>query len=157
MNIRKLDIQSFTSKHLHQMVELERNCGLEPYSAEMLVDCVASLHTFACFDGGKIIGFVTVNSRSRMMNGNIYIVNINISERYRGKGIAKRLLLYVYDYYASENIKWVTLDVAKDNTAMVLYRKIGFIRQDTPSRNGDTDVVMAIPFEMMGQNLRRLI
>lgn len=157
MTIEKLNVKTITTQQFQQMVQIEQNCGLEPYSPDMLHECIEALDTFGCFDGEKIVGFVTVNPKSRMWGGSLYIVNINVAHSCRGRGIAKRMLLAVYQYYILDGIKWVILDVAKKNRAMELYRRIGFQIQNIPSRNGETDVVMAMPFEQMGENLRRLL
>lgn len=155
MRFERLSIENLSKEQFDQMVDIEANCGLEPYSPEGLMECIVELDTFACFDGDKVVGFVTIQSNSYYLGGSLYIVNINVARAYRGCGIAKRMLYTVFEYYTYDHAdKMITLDVEKTNKAMELYRKIGFQVVDMPSRNGDTDLVMAMPLRILGENLR---
>lgn len=158
MEIRKLHLKSLTGEQFAQIVEIERNCGLEPYTPDMLMECIAFLDTFACFHEGQVVGFITVNAHGGYFGGSLYVVNLNVAREFRGQGIARELMYAVYRVYNQEHEdRLVTLDVTKTNRAMVLYRRIGFQVADIPSRNGDTDVVMSMPLKQMGRNLERLI
>lgn len=158
LEYKKLDTQSLTRTQFAQMVEIERHCGLEPYTPEMLLDCVENLDTFACLADYVIVGFITIQSRSRYLGGSLYIVNLNVAKAYRGQGVAKRLMYTVYEHYIREyGDMLVSLDVEKTNKAMELYRKIGFQVADMPSRNGDTDVVMAMSLTELGARVCELI
>ena len=55
MIFTKLNIQTLSSHQLAQMVEIENNCGLIPYSAEVLMDCIENLDTYAYFEDGNLI------------------------------------------------------------------------------------------------------
>lgn len=144
MNIRKLDIRTLTPQQFEQIVAIEQNCGLEPYSPEMLMDCIDNLDTFACLDGDTVAGFITILPYSRRMGGGLYIVNLNVAKNYQRQGLGQKLILTACTAYAdSHKGCFVTLDVTKNNTsALRLYEKLGFTLTDIPSRNGDTDVVM---------------
>ena len=158
MEIRKLTTKTLTQAQFAQMVEIERKCGLEPYTPDMLMECVAFLDTFACFCGDRLTGFITVNPNGNYFGGSLYVVNLNVDRAFRGQGIAKRLLYAVYRHYVGRyGDKPVSLDVTKTNRAMELYRQIDFRVSGIPSRNGETDVVMAMPLKAMGQNLERLL
>ncbi len=144
MNICKLDIRTLTRSQFDQIVSIEENCGLEPYSREMLLDCIENLDTYACLDGHTIAGFTTILPHSSRMGGGLYIVNLNVAKAYRRQGLAQKLIISACGAYReSHKGSFVILDVAKTNTAAWnLYRKLGFELTDIPSRNGDTDVVM---------------
>ena len=144
MNICKLDISTLTAEQFEQIVAIEENCGLEPYSRDMLMECIADLHTYACLDGDTVAGFITLMPSSRRLGGGLYIVNLNVAKHYRCKGLAQQLITTACGAYReSHRGSFVILDVAKDNSAAWnLYEKLGFKLTDIPSRNGDTDVVM---------------
>ena len=158
MEIRKLTGKSLNKTQFAQMVEIEQNCGLEPYPPEVLLECIIFLDTFACFQGNRLVGFVTMNPHGRYFGGSLYVVNINVARAFRHRGIAKQLLYAVYLYYVEgyENTP-VSLDVTETNRAMERYREIGFRVSNLPSRNGDTDVVMSMLLKEMGRNLERLL
>ena len=133
-----------TQSQFDQIVAIEQNCGLEPYSSEMLLDCIETLDTYACMDDDTVAGFITILPASRRMGGGLYIVNLNVALNYRRQGVAQRLMVTACAHYAqSHRGPFVTLDVAKHNTAALsLYKKLGFVVTDIPSQNGDTDVMM---------------
>lgn len=145
MRFVKLDISSLSKGQLKQMEEMEKTCGLEPFSRRMLLECVRDMDTFACLDADTIAGFITMHPTMRYLGGSLYMVNLNVAQAYRRKGIAQKLILTACSYYAATHTNWrVTLDVCKTNcAARSLYEKMGFCVTDQPSGNGDTDVVMA--------------
>lgn len=158
MEFARLSIETLTREQFDQIVDIENNCGLEPYSPEGLLECIADLDTFACFDGDKVIGFITAHICGRYFGHEVYIVNINVTKACRGQGIAKKLMYAVYEYYIQNHADMlVSLDVDKSNNAMELYKKVGFQIADIPSRNGDADVVMVMPLSMLGTRIRRLL
>lgn len=144
MDIQKLHINQLTTEQFEQIVAIEENCGLEPYSREMLLECIENLDTYACLDGETVAGFITIQLASRRSGGGLYIVNLNVAKAYRRQGIAKKLMRSgCWAYEKSHRGSFVILDVAKTNTpARKLYEKLGFRLTDIPSGNGDTDVVM---------------
>lgn len=154
MEIRKLEINQLTRETFEQLVAIEENCGLEPYSREMLLDCIENLHTFACMDGATVAGFITLMASSPRLGGGLYIVNLNVAKPYRRQGLARKLITTVCGLYRdSHRGSFVILDVAKDNSAAWhLYKKLGFDVTDIPSRNGDTDVVMVAKLDKLCGN-----
>lgn len=146
MDFTKLSISSLTECQLMQLEELERNCGLEPFSRRMLLESVAEMDTFAMLDGEKIAGFITLHSSNRYDGDCLYVVNLNVSEEYRRKGVATQLILSACSAYADVLANGnVMLDVRKDNNAaLALYQKLGFTVTDIHSENGETDVVMSV-------------
>ena len=154
MEIRKLEINQLTRETFEQLVAIEENCGLEPYSREMLLDCIENLHTFACMDGATVAGFITLMASSPRLGGGLYIVNLNVAKPYRRQGLAQMLITTGCGFYPeSHRSSFVILDVAKDNSAAWhRYKKLGFDVTDIPSRNGDTDVVMVAKLDKLCGN-----
>lgn len=140
----KLDKHTITEEFFNQLIDLEDNCGLEPFSKEMLRECIYSLDTYAWLDSDTITGFITVQAATQKSGGGLYIVNLNVGSKYRRSGLGTSLMLTALAQYGySHQGKIVTLDVLKTNhAARNLYQKLGFILTDLPSENGPTDYVM---------------
>lgn len=151
MKITRLKWKQLTHSQFEQIAAIEENCGLEPYSREMLRECIEHLDTYACLDGDTVAGFITIQASSRRLGGGLYIVNLNVSKPYRRQGLAQKLITTACGFYReSHRGSFVILDVAKDNTAARrLYEKLGFRLTDIPSGNGDTDVVMMARLERL--------
>lgn len=149
MRFCKLEWDSLTTAQFAQMIAIEENCGLEPYSPAMLQECIETLDTYAYLDGERIAGFITVHPYSRKLGGGLYIANLNVAQGYRRQGIGTSLMLTACARYKGIHAgSYVTLDVEKTNTAAIhLYQKLGFMITDIPSGNGDTDMVMAASFD----------
>lgn len=159
MKIHKLKIDQLTRKQFEQIVSIEENCGLEPYSREMLLDCIANLDTYACLDGDTVAGFITILPYSQRMGGGVYIVNLNVAKPYRRQGLAQKLIVTACGAYKESHTGYfVTLDVSKSNTsARKLYEKLGFEVTEIPSRNGDTDVVMVAKLDVLIREDKELL
>ena len=151
MDILKLDIRTLTRDQFEQLVTIEQNCGLEPYSREMLLECIENLDTYACMDNELVAGFITIQASSRQLGGGLYIVNLNVAKPYRRQGLGQKLILSARgEYRHSHRGSFVILDVVKENTAAWhLYKKLGFDVTNIPSRNGATDVVMVARLEQL--------
>ena len=155
MEIRKLRMEHLSKEQFEQIVAIEENCGLEPYTRDMLRECIRELDTYACLDGDTVAGFITIMATSSRLGGGLYIVNLNVAKPYRRQGLARQLITTGCGFYArSHRGRFVILDVAKTNTAAWhLYKKLGFDVTDIPSRNGDTDVVMVAKLDKLCRNV----
>ncbi len=153
MYIQKLTHLSPTQ--LNQLYELERNCGLDPYTPEMLLDCVENLDTFACMEGEQILGFLTLALNERYLDGCLYIVNLNVDAAHRRKGLATQLLLHGCRTCPFPGDFPVALDVTRTNPARHLYESLGFRPLPIPSSNGPEDVVMATTLEALLVHLQK--
>ena len=140
----KLDKNTITDDLFSQLEYLESICGLEPYSTDMLEECVYGLDTYAWMSGTTMVGFITIQAASIQSGGGIYIVNLNVNPSYRRQGIGHSLMLTALAHYGcTHQGRPVILDVAKtNNAAIALYQKLGFILTDIPSGNGPNDHVM---------------
>ena len=59
--------------------------------------------------------------------GDLYIESIAVFSDYRGRGIATKLIDYIFDYGRNQGYETVTLNCEVDNEgAMKLYRNLGF-------------------------------
>ena len=149
MDIIKLHRDALTRRLFFQLVEIEANCGLEPYPPQLLMECIEYADTYACMDDEVVAGFITVQPDSRYQGGCIYIVNINVEKHFRRMGVARRMILDACGRYAATHAgQTVMLDVTRTNQpAWNLYHSLGFRETDLPSGNGPSDAVLAIPLE----------
>ena len=155
----KLDPAKLTEAQFGQMIEIERHTnGIESYTPDMLRDCVEHLTNFVCLEGENIRGFLTMNISSRYYPQSLYVVNLGVHPEFRRQGIAQKLLYQASRFYLEDfSDKQISLDVMKTNRAMALYQKLGFQLTDIPSKNGDTDVVMAMPLAQLYRNLSEIM
>ena len=149
MDIIKLHRDALTRRLFFQLVEIEANCGLEPYPPQLLMECIEYADTYACMDDEVVAGFITVQPDSRYQGGCIYIVNINVEKHFRRMGVGRRMILDACGRYAATHAgQTVMLDVTRTNQpAWNLYHSLGFRETDLPSGNGSSDAVLAIPLE----------
>ena len=159
IRVSKADYRSLSREDFARIVELEKNCGLDdPYDPALLRRLFIYADNFVCRLDGKIAGFITLSPDSLYLGGSVYIVNINVAREHRGRRLAKHLMLTACEYYIERLPDLpVSLDVMKTNPAMNLYHSVGFRVVNIPSRNGNTDVVMAAPLRLLEQNLRSLL
>ena len=142
-----------------KIVSLEADCGLpDPYPPSLIAELLSSLSCFVCRIKGEIVGFIMVNGNGRYFGGSVYIVNLNVDAAFRGRGIAKRLILTACRYYIKLRPgRLMSLDVTLANPALRLYEKIGFQRTILPSRNGPEDIVMAAPLKTVSDTIESLL
>lgn len=147
MEIRRICRASISKAQFDQIVRMEAENYDEPYSPQMLTSCLDELDTFACLEEDRILGFITLQSRSTYLGGSIYLVNLNVAKSRRRMGIGRELVRFAYCAVASGSAEaMASLDVDKRNAAAQrLYQQLGFEPVEIPSRNGDTDLVMAAP------------
>lgn len=147
----KLDESTTTEDYFNQLLQLEATCGLEPFSEEMLQECIYYLDTYAWLDRDRIAGFITLQPATGRSSGGIYVVNLNVGSPYRRQGLGSSLMLTALAHYGgSHQGKTVVLDVAKTNlAAQKLYIKLGFAMTDLPSQNGPDDYVMIAKLDQL--------
>ncbi|NQT66770.1 MAG: GNAT family N-acetyltransferase [Actinobacteria bacterium] len=59
-------------------------------------------------------------------NGDYYLKEIHISDKFKGKGIGSRLLDIIHSEAKQRGYKKILLQVFKDNPAKRLYKKLGY-------------------------------
>ena len=147
LTFERLLPEHVTQADFDRLVELEARCGLpDPYPPPLIAGLLEAIDTFVCRADGELVGFIMVNEYGKYFRGSVYIVNLNVASAFRRRGIAARLIHEACLYYHSRRPgALMSLDVTIGNPAMQLYRKIGFRKTILPSRNGNTDIVMAAP------------
>lgn len=75
--------------------------------------------------GDAVLGYIGV----WLILDEAHITTVAVSPESRGQRIGERLLVHLLQACQVEGIKWVTLEVRKDNTAALkLYEKFGFVK-----------------------------
>ena len=141
IEIRRITMEDITEEQFSEIVDLEINCGLDPFPPDVLACDIEYEETWAAFDGDHVSGFITVSQEEGYYDEDLFIFNINVGSEWRNRGIATALIRKAL----SENpsCRTMSLDVNLENRkALNLYEKLGFEKTDTPSMNGITDIVM---------------
>lgn len=85
-----------------------------------------NVHVFEDEDEKRIVGLIQISARSKDQT-RWHVENIAVLPDQRGKGIAKKLLNYVFDTYTEKGVNRFTLEVDINNAAAIkLYESIGF-------------------------------
>lgn len=144
--MQDFEIREATNKDIPALLELEE-CFLAPWPKKYIEYelNVNPVNTFLVFTIDKVvIGFIdywiTFDSAT--------ISQIAISNLYRNRGFAKRLLQEMYDDCYAKKVRFITLEVRTGNNAAVeLYKKFGFKTELVKSKyydNGDDAFYMIL-------------
>jgi ribosomal-protein-alanine N-acetyltransferase len=78
---------------------------------------------------GEVVGFVIAHTELRAETGRAYVVTLDVAERCRGKGLAKRLMQEAEIRVAAEGAEWMELHVFTGNErAIRFYERLGYVR-----------------------------
>ncbi len=101
---------------------IEKECFSTPWSENAIKESLE--HGTLFFKAqvmGKTVGYMGIS----VVLDEGYITNIAILPEYRGRGIAKKIMLYAED--GLQDLKFISLEVRVSNTkAINLYEKLGF-------------------------------
>ncbi len=85
---------------------------------------------YVAYIDNSIVGFTWIYVRDYFEEKRIHINHIIVDEMYRGKGIAKKLLIQVEKYAKYSRIKVIDLFVSEENlTALNLYEKMEYVTE----------------------------
>ena len=120
-----ISFETMTQAHVEQVTQLEKNCFSMPWSVNAIsseINNPLSLWIVAT-DGDKVVGYVG----SQSVMGEADMMNVAVDERYRGRGIAKNLILNLIERLKSNEVYSLTLEVRAGNVAAIgLYNGLGF-------------------------------
>ena len=72
--------------------------------------------------------YTTDNCIRGYINETIPVIAIAVHENFRRRGIGEQMLEWLIDHASKHNIQKLSLMVSKDNHALKLYRKCGFLK-----------------------------
>ena len=119
------EITQMAEGDIAAVAEIEKCCFSTPWSEnslrEELTNPLARFYLLKMDE--DIIGYIGAHN----ISGEVYITNIAVLPEYRGKGYAKKLLMYLCYMSEKENADFISLEVRKSNKAAIsLYEKCGF-------------------------------
>ena len=117
--------------HIKAVSQIERECFSNAWSENAFYQelenpmslTLVALHINDVLSNETVAGFINV----RIVNGEVYINNIAVSQPFRRMGFGKGLLLSLEDAARSENASFITLEVRESNFAAIsLYASLGY-------------------------------
>lgn len=118
-------IEKMSPSHVGEIARLEKECFSTPWSEDGLKSELnnAFARFFVATYAGEIAGYVGAHN----VLGEVYITNVAVFEKFRRKGVAKKLIDTLLESAKAENGNFVTLEVRESNIpAVFLYEKCGF-------------------------------
>ena len=120
-----------SKEHIKAVSQIEKECFSNAWSENAFYQelenpmslTLVALHINDVLSNETVAGFVNV----RIVNGEVYINNIAVSQPFRRMGYGKGLLLSLEDIARSENSSFITLEVRESNfPAISLYASLGY-------------------------------
>jgi ribosomal protein S18 acetylase RimI-like enzyme len=132
-----------------EIVRKQREDLLKPGPEEVFSVC--ALHE------SRVIGVSTgVRMRWAGSRHRIEMVQVVVSEQFRGRGIARRMMQSIAEHFSQRGVEIVQISAEADNTeALAAYERIGFqkfgVLQDGIKHNGQysNEIMMAAPIATM--------
>ncbi|MGN0602089.1 MAG: ribosomal protein S18-alanine N-acetyltransferase [Oscillospiraceae bacterium] len=125
MNSSDIEIRKAVLADCDSICDIENACFSDPWSKESFEYQISNpfAEIIGAFEGNVPVGFVNV----QYVSGELTVNNIAVTEKYRRKGIAKKLLEYAFEQYPETEC--VYLEVRESNVpAQRLYEKLGFVK-----------------------------
>ena len=118
-------IRQMQEDDIKEIAELEKECFSEPWSESSLRDELTNetARFYVLRDNENLLGYIGSNN----ICNEVYITNVAVNEKYRGKGYGKILVNHLIKQSELEKAFFITLEVRKSNeNAINLYEKCGF-------------------------------
>ncbi len=127
------EIKKMTDSHVGAVWEIEKECFSVPWSEfalrEELTNPLARF--FVLEKDGETVGYIG----SHNILGEVYITNVGVMKKVRGKGYGKALVNHLLKEMKNESADFVSLEVRVSNeVAISLYKNAGF--QEVGYRKG---------------------
>lgn len=120
-------VREMQESDIKEIAELEKECFSDPWSENSLRDELTNetARFYVLRDDEKLLGYIGSNN----ICNQVYITNVAVNEKSRGKGYGKILVNHLIKQSELENAFFITLEVRKSNeNAIKLYEKCGFIK-----------------------------
>ena len=118
-------ISPMSEEDIKEIADLEKMCFSEPWSEQSLKDELVNdtARFYVLRDNETLLGYIGANN----ICNEVYITNVAVNEKSRGKGYGKTLVNHLVRQCDLENALFVTLEVRESNeNAIKLYEKCGF-------------------------------
>ena len=126
---RELDYASVAIRPMNELdipmvVSIERSAYQFPWSEGIFRDCLRVGYICRVVDAGGDMGGYGIMSVGA---GEAHILNVCIREEYRGRGYARKMLLFLMDRARAAGMREAFLEVRPSNIAAArLYHSMGF-------------------------------
>jgi ribosomal-protein-alanine N-acetyltransferase len=119
-----VDIRPMHELDVPVIVAIERDAYQFPWSEGIFRDCLRVGYACRVVDiGGDMAGYGIMSVGA----GEAHILNVCIRNEYRGRGLARKLLLFLLDRARTSGMHEAFLEVRPSNTAAArLYHSMGF-------------------------------
>ena len=119
-----VDIRPMHELDVPVIVAVERAAYQFPWGEGIFRDCLRVGYVCRVVDvGGELAGYGIMSVGA----GEAHVLNVCIRDEYRGRGFARKILLYLLDRARSAGMYEAFLEVRPSNTAAArLYRSLGF-------------------------------
>ncbi len=110
---------------LEQIAQIERNAFSDPWSKELLSDCLRYpyYHTFLLEEGGQVCGYGVLT----VLFEDAEIMNIAVDSDFRGRGLGHSILQAMHERARALGATRALLEVRKSNApAIALYESEGY-------------------------------
>lgn len=139
--IRKMDLSDIPYVYNEELKIFGKSLGEKTLYNEVLYNDMSRY--FIALVDGKRAGYVG----SWLTVPNAEILNLFVSEKYRGLGIGKKLMFCVFEVCKEERIQMLTLEVRVSNEyAIAMYKDLGFsvshVRKNYYENNEDAYLMM---------------
>jgi ribosomal-protein-alanine N-acetyltransferase len=139
--VRKMDLSDISYVYKEELKIFGKSLGEKTLYNEVLYNDMSRY--FIALVDGKRAGYVG----SWLTLPNAEILNLFVSDKYRGLGIGKLLMSYVFEVCKEEKIELLTLEVRVSNTfAIQMYQELGFevshVRKNYYGDNEDAYLMM---------------
>lgn len=125
MDIFEIETVPMSEKYIGGVAALERECFSHPWSEASLREELdnSQAHFLCAAADGRVVGYIGVQE----IAGEAYITNVAVSEEFRHRKIAERLLDEAERGARERGCAFITLEVRASNApAKALYIKHGF-------------------------------
>jgi len=117
-------IRPMNELDIPMVVTIERSAYQFPWSEGIFRDCLRVGYVCRVVDAGGDMGGYGIMSVGA---GEAHILNVCIREEYRGRGYARKMLVYLMDRARAAGMQEAFLEVRPSNTAASrLYHSMGF-------------------------------
>lgn len=124
-------VEKSDNKYIQEILELEKKVFGENGAIDIwnLKPYVKYGRVFVYLEKDKVVAVAEI--MKTWQEDKVYLYGLCVGLDYRGQGIGNKLMLDIFRYLKTENIKLIELTVAPENVeAIKLYEKIGFERKE---------------------------
>lgn len=125
-------IKKLNEKNINLVMNLHKKAIFPIWNKLRRKYTLASIRKFALniFKNGEVFGFIRQNKIIAIIGieckfNKLEICFLLVDPKYQGKGIGKKLMIFVENKY-SKRIKKIYLDVLIKNPAVKLYKRLGY-------------------------------